>query len=113
MDAPARVNAHDLISLVAAATLIYYRITPSPLGLNDRKARDDIHRLCVTLAGTASLYRVDFSGAVRPIEGDELAGLVKDIARSHVLDDAEGADLAIHTADLASTIEAELSRRPE
>jgi hypothetical protein len=109
----ASVNAHDLMSLVAAATLIYYRTTPHPSTLRDQKARDEIHRLSLALASMVPLYRIDASGRVFPLSGAQLQRLVADIEKSHVLEPGRGVDLAIHTTDLTRAIEALLKRGVE
>jgi hypothetical protein len=104
------VNAHDLMSLVAAATLIYYRATPNAATLRERKARDAIHEFSMTLAAMVPLYRIDGEGKVSSLAGPELERAVAEIRNSHVLDHPGGAALAVHTSDFARAIESLLKR---
>jgi hypothetical protein len=107
---PDDISAHDLISLVAAATLLYYRITPRPSTLRDQAARDEIHRLSLALATMVPLYRVDLVGGFRALTAGELDALTLLIESQHILDHSAspGADLAIRTVDLKSATEAVL-----
>jgi hypothetical protein len=81
--------------------------------LRDQRARNEIHRLSLALAGMVPLYRIDASGQVFPLAGEELRRLVAAIEKSHVLEPGQGVDLAIHTTDLTRAIEDLLKRGVE
>jgi hypothetical protein len=98
---------HDLVSLVAAATLFYYQTASRPGLVKDTATRMEIHRLSMALATVLPLFRTTTSGDVHPLTDGERETLMLLNEHRGILDDPSrwGASVAVRAVDLGMVID--------
>lgn len=106
-------TAHELISLVAAGALLYYRITPMPAP--GPAIQDKIRRLTLLLATSAHLYRVDQAGACHRLTEEETKLVTSAIEDGNWLQQrhSQESDVAILSGALARITQELLERAPD